>query len=157
MSKEHWSRQLTLNLIELYRQHPCLWDVRKEVYKDLEARTAAIKEITAHLKQYVANMNEVEVKRKLALLRNQHRKEMRKVSMGKKSGAGSEEQYTPKLWCFNALSFLNSGDTVRSSLSNLDSSKKTSFAELSDHEQYGSGKDKVNKKLASWENTNIES
>ncbi|XP_064093871.1 uncharacterized protein LOC135206417 [Macrobrachium nipponense] len=102
--------------------------------KDREARTAAIKEITAHLKQYVANMNEVEVKRKLALLRNQHRREMRKVRMGKKSRAGSKDQYTPKLRCFHALSFLNSGDTVRPSLSNLDSSEETSFAEISDHE-----------------------
>ncbi|XP_066970138.1 uncharacterized protein [Macrobrachium rosenbergii] len=130
MSKEHWSRQLTLNLIELYRQHPCLWDVREEVYKDRDARTAAIKQITTNLKQNATYMNEVEVKRKIALLQNQHRREMRKVNMDKKSGVGSEDQYTPKLWCFNSLSFLNSGDTVRPSVSNLDSSEETLPVEM---------------------------
>lgn len=61
-----------MELIELYRQHPCLWDVTKEVYRDRDRRTSAIREITANLKQIGGNMKEGEVKRKLCLLRNQH-------------------------------------------------------------------------------------
>lgn len=45
-----------MELIELYRQHPCLWDVTKEVYRDRDRRTSAIREITANLKQIGGNM-----------------------------------------------------------------------------------------------------
>ena len=39
----------------------------------------------------------------------------------KKSGSGTDNIYTLKLWCFNYLSFLNDDDSIRQSVSNMQS------------------------------------
>lgn len=49
--------------------------------------------------------------------------------MSKKSRSGTDGIYTPKLWCFNYISFLNDGDTTGPSVSNMPSSDNQS----SDH------------------------
>ena len=118
MGKIHWSREATLNLIELYKQLPCLWDVKADIYRDREERASAYNKIVRDLK--IDNLTVEEVKRKLGLLRNQHRREMRLITRSMKSGAGKEQVYTPKLWYFDMLSFLNSGDVIRRSVSSLD-------------------------------------
>ncbi|KAG7172109.1 putative Alcohol dehydrogenase transcription factor Myb/SANT-like-containing protein 2 [Homarus americanus] len=33
-------------LIELYRQHPCLWNVKVDMYRDRDKRAAALRQIT---------------------------------------------------------------------------------------------------------------
>ena len=75
-----------------------------------------------------------DIKRKIETLRNQHRREMRLVENSRKSGAGIDDLYIPRLWCFNELSFLNDGDTVRPSLSNIDNATNDTAEEHSDHE-----------------------
>ncbi|XP_066945368.1 uncharacterized protein [Macrobrachium rosenbergii] len=82
-----------------------------------------------------------EVNKKLDTLRNQHRRELRLMCNSKKSGAGSDETYTPKLWCFDILSFLNDGDYVRPAVSNMPSTAtnqttETVSEDVSDSEIY---------------------
>ncbi|KAK3883664.1 hypothetical protein Pcinc_012043 [Petrolisthes cinctipes] len=79
-----------------------------------DKRAAALK----HIAQ-TTGRSESDVKKKIDSLRNQHRREMRLMATSQKSGAGTDEIYTPKLWCFDILSFLNDGDCVRSSVSNM--------------------------------------
>ncbi|XP_076038391.1 uncharacterized protein LOC143023673 [Oratosquilla oratoria] len=59
----------------------------------------------------------------------------------KKSGAGSYEIHTPKLWCFDILSFLNDGDSVQPAVSNMSSTASNQTTEtvsedVSDSEIY---------------------
>ncbi|KAG7168093.1 putative Alcohol dehydrogenase transcription factor Myb/SANT-like-containing protein 32 [Homarus americanus] len=106
----HWSREETMVLIELYRQHPCLWNVKVDMYRD--KRAAAPKQITEDMNRSGTTVTTSDVKRKIESLRNQHRRELRKMQKLKKSGAGTEDIYIPTLWCFDALHFLIDGDTI---------------------------------------------
>ncbi|KAG7176331.1 Neuronal pentraxin-2-like 7 [Homarus americanus] len=75
-----------------------------------------------------------DVKRKIESLRNQHRRELRKMQKSKKSGAGTEDIYIPTLWCFDALHFLIDGDRIRQSVSNMDTHTTEDMSEVhSDH------------------------
>ena len=46
-----WSTPLTMKLIDLYRQNPCLWNVKLDVYKDRNKRSSALKVIAAELRK----------------------------------------------------------------------------------------------------------
>ena len=59
---------------------------------------------------------------------------MRLVEKSRKSGAGIDEFYIPRLWCFDNLSFLNDGDTIRPSLSKINNATNDKAEEHSDHE-----------------------
>ncbi|KAK3883288.1 hypothetical protein Pcinc_002881 [Petrolisthes cinctipes] len=130
----HWERKETLLLIQLYRQNPCLWNVKADVYKDRNKRVSAINKITAELQKSGVSASASEVKKKIESIRCQYRRELRKQEKSKKSGAGADDIYTPTLWCFNDLCFLNDGDNMRDSVSNLDSQVVHVSEEVSDHE-----------------------
>ena len=112
----YWSRQDTITLIDIYKSHECLWNVRCSNYKNRDKRAAAIRDIAQTISRSVND-----VKKKLDSLRNQHQRELRLMCTSKKSGAGSDEIYTPKLWCFDILSFLNDGDSVWPAVSYMSS------------------------------------
>ncbi|KAG5871909.1 hypothetical protein JTB14_025001 [Gonioctena quinquepunctata] len=48
-----------------------------------------------------------------------YKKEQKKVAGSKKSGAGTSEIYSPKLWYYPLLAFLNEPEEPRSSRSNI--------------------------------------
>ncbi|XP_064077252.1 uncharacterized protein LOC135194952 [Macrobrachium nipponense] len=130
-----WSREEIIQLIDLYRQNPCPWNVKSDMYKDRAKRVAALTAIAVELRKTCAAITTGDIKRKIETLRNQHRREMRLVENSRKSGAGIDDIYIPRLWCFNDLSFLNDGDTIRPSLSNIDNATNdTAEEERSDHE-----------------------
>ncbi|XP_064088006.1 uncharacterized protein LOC135202507 [Macrobrachium nipponense] len=105
------------------------------MYKDRAKRVAALTAMAAELRKTCAAITTGDIKRKIETLRNQHRREMRLVENSRKSGAGIDDIYIPRLWCFNDLSFLNDGDTIRPSLSNIDNATNdTGEEEHSDHE-----------------------
>ena len=50
---------------------------------------------------------------------------MRKIRKSQKSGAAADDIYTPTLWCFDSLSFLNDGgDVLRASATNLENTSE---------------------------------
>lgn len=73
------------------------------MYRDRDKRTAALTAITEDMKRSGSNVNTGEVKRKIESIRNQHRRELRKMQASKKTGAASEDIYVPTAWCFDAL------------------------------------------------------
>ncbi|KAG7175906.1 putative Alcohol dehydrogenase transcription factor Myb/SANT-like-containing protein 9 [Homarus americanus] len=75
----HWSREETMVLIELYRQHPCLWNVKVDMYRDRDKRAAAMRQITEDMNRSGTTVTTSNVKRKIESLRNQHRRELRKM------------------------------------------------------------------------------
>ena len=121
-------------LIQLYRQNPCLWNVKTDVYKVRNKRVAAIHKITAELQESGLSANASEVKKKIESIRCQYRGELRKLEKSKRSGAGADDIYTPTLWCFYDLCFLSDGDSMRDSVSNLDSQVCHMSEEVSDYE-----------------------
>ena len=74
----HRYRKETLLLIELYRQNPCLWNVKADVYKYRNKRVAAINKITAELQKSGLSAHTSEVKKKIESIRSQYRRELRK-------------------------------------------------------------------------------
>ena len=60
------------------------------------------------------------IMKKLHTMRGQHRQEVKERKTSQKSGAGTDDLYLPRLWCYNVLAFLGDGDTPRDSTSNLD-------------------------------------
>ena len=77
-----------------------------------------------------ANASEVE---KLESMPSQYRRELRKLEKSK-SGAGTDDIYTPTLWCFDGLCFLGDGDCMGESVSDMDSQAFRLLEEVSDHE-----------------------
>lgn len=56
---------------------------------------------------------------KVHSLKGQFRKEMKDFKTSQKSGAGTDNLYVPKLWCFDALRFLTDGEMPCGATSNL--------------------------------------
>lgn len=59
------------------------------------------------------------VVKKVDSLRSNFRKELKKIKESKRSGAGTENVYIPKLWYFEKLQFLLDQETPRSGVSNI--------------------------------------
>ena len=100
-----WSRQETTCLIHMYRQQPCLWNVKSVAYKDRNKHVVALTAITKEMQKMYVSVTTVDIKRKIDTLRNQYRHEMRLEENSCKSGAATDDVYSPKLWCFDDLSF----------------------------------------------------
>ncbi|XP_064089470.1 uncharacterized protein LOC135203599 [Macrobrachium nipponense] len=58
--------------------------------------------------------------KKINALRTNYRKEKRKISQSLQSGAGADTVYTPSLWYYPLLQFLDDPETPRRSTSNFD-------------------------------------
>ena len=118
-----WSRDHTERLIELYRDAPCLWKVKSKEYKDRVVRVQALERINEEMKTIDSSMTIEKIRKKIHTLRNQFRGEIKKMNDVMKSGAGAEDSFTSRLWCFQLLSFLKDGDEKRPSVSSLDELK----------------------------------
>ncbi|XP_018016053.1 uncharacterized protein LOC108672823 [Hyalella azteca] len=117
-----WSRDITERLIDLYREAPCLWQVKSSIYKDRILRIQALEKISKELEKLDTSINIEKIRKKIHTLRCQFRTEMNKKNEILKSGAcaDAEDRFIPRLWCFNLLSFLTDEDEKRPSISSLD-------------------------------------
>ena len=95
-----WSSEETNQLIDLFEERPCLWDVFNKSYHDREKRDKAYVEIKTELSVPVN-----EIKAKLLKLRSQLGREINKTSKTK-SGQGTDELYKPTWVCWEKLQFL---------------------------------------------------
>lgn len=101
-----WGKSDTLQFIEDYRQHPCLWQVRSPAYKDRIAKVAALHDLLRKTRVKFPSLNMIDIKRKINTIRTQFRREINNLTGAKKSVTSVDEACHPKLWCFPALSFL---------------------------------------------------
>ena len=116
-----WTKELTLQLIEKYRELRCLWEVKSDIYKNRSVKSDAYNTLFQHMKALHDNCTLDIVKKKINTLRSQYRKEKKLLISSKKSGAGTDEIYATKLWCFSQLEFLTDGEIQRESTSTMDS------------------------------------
>ncbi|XP_064109621.1 uncharacterized protein LOC135217588 [Macrobrachium nipponense] len=121
----YWSKPVTRTLIELYRQNLCLWNVKLKSYKNRDKRITSLKAIAAEIREQGAAVTTDDIKKNIDTLRNQFRREFKKMKDSQRSGAGTDNLYSPKLWCYDDLAFLTDSDTIRPSVSNMDRSHST--------------------------------
>ena len=105
---------VTEQLIELYRQHVCLWQVTDFNYKNRYVRDDALRSIAHELK-----LTTKEVKEKIVHLRTQYH-HYRRQGTKRKTGSGAEESKVIRWKWFNLLKFLSDTVKPRATLSNLD-------------------------------------
>ena len=104
---EHWNRTDVRDLIELYHSHECLWNVESSQYKDRNLRFLAMNDIHDRMKDSLPNISLDDIKKKIHTLRSQYNRERKSRITSMKSGAITNGIYTPKLWCFDSLQFLD--------------------------------------------------
>ena len=90
----------TLKLVELYRDHECLWNNRCDAYKNKQLRNSALQEIVKEMA--VEGFNIEEVKTKIKTIRNAYYLELNKIEKSTRSGAGGHV-YVPRVKWFNEL------------------------------------------------------
>ncbi|CAH2098176.1 unnamed protein product [Euphydryas editha] len=89
----------TLRLVQLYRQHECLWDIRSEAYKNKQMRMSALKQICEAMD--IKGLNIDEIKTKIKIIRSTYYLELNKIEKSTRSGA--EKVYVPRVKWFNEL------------------------------------------------------
>ncbi|XP_039957227.1 uncharacterized protein LOC120772586 [Bactrocera tryoni] len=99
-----WTREKITQLIELYRQHDCLWNHYIEAYKNKEKRTKAIDDICNSL-----HITRLEFGKKIHNLRNQFNSEMKKLERRvEETGYDTESTAEGCRWKhFQSLKFLH--------------------------------------------------
>ena len=61
----YWAKSLTSTLIELYRQYPCLWNVKLKSYKNRDKRITALKAIAAEIREHDTAVTTDDIKKKI--------------------------------------------------------------------------------------------
>ncbi|XP_058130286.1 uncharacterized protein LOC131272544 isoform X1 [Anopheles coustani] len=97
---------LTIDLINGYKNRPYLWNKCDPKYKNITARQKGIEELLEIYSLYDPNATVDHVKCKLNSLRKCYRKEKKKVDASSNSDTG--EFHVPSLWYYDHISFLDS-------------------------------------------------
>lgn len=78
-------------LIELYREHPCLYAVKSIEYKNKYTRNSALEQIHSELKLIRPCVSLIDIKSKFNNIRTNFLSEHRKYVNSLKSGIGTDE------------------------------------------------------------------
>uniref|UniRef100_A0A8D8SQ91 MADF domain-containing protein n=1 Tax=Cacopsylla melanoneura TaxID=428564 RepID=A0A8D8SQ91_9HEMI len=101
-----YAPQFLRHFIELYRSHPCLWQIKNPNYGNKSMRKAAYEDLVDLTKTIVQDCDEDYIKKKIDSLRGSYRRETKKVNSSKAAGMTGEAIYTPKLWYYDLVSFM---------------------------------------------------
>ncbi|KPJ12146.1 hypothetical protein RR48_03893 [Papilio machaon] len=99
MKPRTWPAEEIKSLISYYESLPELWQVSNPDYKNRVKKSAAVDSLAEQF-----NTTAFEINRKLHNLRTQFNNELRKLK--KKSGQGTDENYTSNWEYFTSLKFL---------------------------------------------------
>lgn len=106
-----WTRQITSEFIELYKEKICLWKVKDESYLNRHLKRLAYEDLVNFLKsKNFTNITVKDVKTKIQNLRSAFRKESKKIEDSNRSGSGVDNIYSPSLWYYNLLLFTKDQD-----------------------------------------------
>jgi len=94
----YWSKEFTLQFIELYKQYPCLWKIKSKDYINKNLKREAYDELTKFCKTTIPEANKDFAIKKIQSFRGSFRKELKKVVDSKRSGASLDDVYVPTLW-----------------------------------------------------------
>lgn len=94
------------SFIEIYEGLPLLWNTSDPDYKNKIKRNAALTKLLSIYEKIKPGATISDVRRKINTLRSNYRKELKRIEDSKRSGAGSEDVYSPTSWVFHALKFI---------------------------------------------------
>lgn len=100
-------REIMKEFINIYRNEPCLWEIKSKDYRDRNKKAAAYDKLIQQYRKLESKANRDVIVKKLNILRTNYRKEKRKVEESNRSRSGTNDVYVPKLWYYNLLKFLN--------------------------------------------------
>ena len=90
------SREFIEGFITMYRENPCLWQIKCKDYTNKNLKARAYDNLVTYCKSNGhSNANRDFVMKKIQNLRGCFRKEMRKVESSKTTGSGSDDIYEP--------------------------------------------------------------
>ena len=93
--------------------------MKSDQYKNRFKKETAYSQILEKLHEKDPTVTIENLKKKMHTLRGQYNKELKKLTMSKKSGACRDDMYVSTLWCFQEMSFLSEGAMIRDSQSSL--------------------------------------
>lgn len=117
--KKKEDRKFMLEVIETYESLPALWKIKSEDYSNRDKKADAYKVLLEKYREKYPAANVEELKKRLNSMRTNFRSELRKMERSAKSGAGTDDLYTPTLWYFDAMMFLRSQETTAPSSSTI--------------------------------------
>ena len=117
-----------LTFLDIYRNFNTLWDTADENYAKKIAREYSMSKLLQEVAAAGLHVDDSEesLKRKIRNLKDCYRNELNKVKRSKKSEAGADDIYTPKLvWFSKADLFMRNAKVGRESSSNVVSDAST--------------------------------
>lgn len=125
------SREFLVEFIELYKNSPCLWQIKSRDYSDRNKKDLAYAELVKKYREIDRNADRSTVVKKINSFRTVYKKELNKMNNSLKSGAGADDVYKPSLWYFEHLHFLNDAEPARISRSTMDETQEESIDQVS--------------------------
>ncbi|XP_066991937.2 uncharacterized protein [Anabrus simplex] len=107
-----WGEEKCLNLIEIYKSKPLLWDPKDSNYYKKHLKEETWAEIGAAMQTTGADCRQ-----KMVNLLASFRRERMKRRQSMKAGRGNDKLYESKWFAYNALEFLKGRDQPRKELS----------------------------------------
>lgn len=108
-----------LEFIDLYREEPCLWQIKSKEYSNRNLKQMAYDKLVTKWQEVDPEATKDIVVKKINSIRTCFRKELKKVAASILSGCATEDVYCPTLWYYSNLEFLRDLETPRESISNL--------------------------------------
>ncbi|XP_022827448.1 uncharacterized protein LOC111357113 [Spodoptera litura] len=96
-------QDLLLEVLAKYRDLPVLWDITHKHYNNREVRKEAYESLLEYYLEYDKTATIHTLKKKIENMRSAYKRERKKVENGLVDG----QPYTPTLWYFNHLKFLD--------------------------------------------------
>ncbi|KAG8309602.1 hypothetical protein J6590_081663 [Homalodisca vitripennis] len=113
-------KEVLVELIESLKENRCLWDTKCDAYANRDLRRAAHGSLLEIYKKFQPNATIDLLKKKIENLKCSFRRELRKVRASETTGAGSSQIYTPRLWFYELMSFLEEKEIIREGLDTLE-------------------------------------
>lgn len=109
-----WSKELVIELIEMLKAAPALWDIQSKEYRDRNLKFDEMSKIASHFKTNVD-----EVSRKIKSLKTQFSRERKKIGEKSKSGAATFSE--DNIWFgYNMMKFLVENNISKGSRSTIE-------------------------------------
>ncbi|XP_049814328.1 uncharacterized protein LOC126260910 [Schistocerca nitens] len=128
-ARYNWCVASTTKLIEMYEADEALYNVRHPEYKNRLRRLERYKNIADIISRDIRpGCTAEDIKRKINGLRTSYSYEKAKMNKSK-SGASAQAAYTPQVYWFQMLKFLDQSTEADESLCNLDSTESETGSE----------------------------
>jgi len=92
--------------IALYKSLPCLWNPKSRDFNYRNSKNVAYGILLDKYREVEPEASKETVQQRISSLRNCRRKELKKVRTAKEMG----DSYTPQLWYYSLLSFIDDQD-----------------------------------------------